>query len=293
MSPAITNRTHTTRYTARMVHARRIPCSRQVLSMSVVLTPCLAALLSTTVGCDTMQANRGIGSLSEMFQGPKPQDAVELAIDEYDPDRRYQGTALLANAPFAGEGPYIELFRDAARDEDAGVRQVGVRALGIHGEPEDVPLIIGLLEDDEWLVRMESARALQRLHNDQAINPLIERTEIDNELQAAVRAEAVHALGQYRENRVLQELIRALDDPSLAVNHNSLHSLEVLTGQNLGYEPAAWLAWLDETGEPFKAGRIYTYPGFERDKLWYEWIPFLGPPPNEAESVPVGLQPSF
>ena len=248
---------------------------------------------SPLVGCDTMEANRGAKSLLAVFQPPKPQDAVELAIDEYDADRRYQGTALLANAPFAGEGPYLELFRDAARDEDAGVRQVGVRALGIHGEPEDVPLIIGLLTDDEWLVRMESARALQRLHNEAAVVPLIERTTVENEQQAAVRAEAVHALGQYRANRVLQVLVRALDDPSLAVNHNALNSLEVLTGQNLGYEPAVWLAWLDDASDPFEAGRIYTYPGFERDKLWYEWIPFLGTPPNEAESVPVGLQPSY
>lgn len=250
-------------------------------------------MLAVLPGCESMEANRGAKSLLTVFQPPKPQDAVELAIDEYDADRRYQGTAMLANAPFAGEGPYLELFRDAARDEDAGVRQVGIRALGIHGEPEDVPVIIGLLEDDEWLVRMEAARALQRLHNPDAVTPLMERTKIENERQAAVRAEAVHALGQYRENRVLQVLVRALDDPSLAVNHHALESLEVLTGQNFGYEPAAWLAWFDEATDPFAAGRIYTYPGFERDKLWYEWFPFTGGPPNEAESVPVGLQPRF
>ena len=270
-----------------------MPISRSTLRKLALLGMPALFLGAPLAGCDTMEANRGAKSVLSVLQPPKPQDAVELALDEYDADRRYQGTALLANAPFAGAAPYLELFRDAARDEDAGVRQVGVRALGIHGEPEDVPLIIGLLDDEEWLVRMESARALQRLHNTDAVAPLIDRTVIETETQAAVRAEAVHALGQYRENRVLQVLVRALDDPSLAVNHHALESLEVLTGQNLGYEPAAWLTWLDQTDDAFRAGRVYTYPGFQRDKLWYEWIPFVGSPPNEAESVPVGLRPSF
>lgn len=227
------------------------------------------------------------------MQPPKPEDAVALALDEYDADKRYRGTALLANAPFGGERPYLELFREAVEDEDAGVRQVGVRAIGIHGEPEDVPAITARLTDDEWLVRMEAARALQRLHNPDAVVPLTERTTIDNEIQAAVRAEAVLALGQYRQARVLQSLVTALADPSLSVNYNAVAALEILTGQNLGFEPAAWLAWIERADDPFAAGRIYTYPGFERDKLWYEWIPFLGQPPNESDSVPVGLQPRF
>jgi HEAT repeat protein len=244
-------------------------------------------------GCEVMERGRGAKSILAVMQPAKPEDAVALALDEYDADKRYRGTALLANAPFGGERPYLELFRDALEDEDSGVRQVGVRAIGIHGEPEDVPSIISRLTDEEWLVRMEAARALQRLHNPDAVVPLTERTKIDNELHAAVRAEAALALGQYRQARVLQSLIMALGDPSLAVNHNAVAALEILTGQSLGFEPAAWLEWIEQAADPFEAGRIYTYPGFERGKLWYEWIPFLGQPPNEADSVPVGLQPRF
>ena len=244
-------------------------------------------------GCASMESARGAKSVLSAFQPPKPEDAVTLALDKYDADKRYRGTALLANAPYGGERPYLELFRDAIEDEDAGVRQIGVRALGIHGEPEDAPAIVKRLTDDEWLVRMEAARALQRLHNPDAIVALTERTTIDNELEAAVRAEAVNALGQYRQARVIQTLITALSDPSLAVNHSAILSLGVLTGQNLGFEPAAWLEWIEQADDPFEAGRIYTYPGFNRDKLWYEYIPFFGKPPNEADSVPVGLQPRF
>jgi len=240
-----------------------------------------------------MESARGAKSVLSVFQPPKPEDAVALALDKYDADKRYRGTAMLANAPFGGERPYLALFREAIEDQDAGVRQVGVRALGIHGEPEDVPAIVNRLTDDEWLVRMEAARALQRLHNPDAVTALTERTSIDNELQAAVRAEAVNALGQYRQARVIQTLITALGDPSLAVNHSAISSLEVLTGQNLGFEPAAWFEWIDQADDPFQAGRVYTYPGFNRSKLWYEYIPFFGRPPNEADSVPVGLQPRF
>ncbi|MBZ0171903.1 MAG: HEAT repeat domain-containing protein, partial [Phycisphaerales bacterium] len=207
---------------------------------------------------------RGAESLLALFQPPTPEDAVELALDEYDADKRYRGTALLANVPYGGEEPYLRLYEDAARDEDAGVRQVGVRALGIHGQPEHAGLIIERLGDEEWLVRMEAARALQRLHNEDAVVPLITRIRPEEEIQAAVRAEAAHALGQYRRPRVVQALIGALNDPSLAVNHNTLSALETLTGQNLGYEPAEWLAWLEQADDPFEAGRVYTYPGFQR-----------------------------
>lgn len=261
---------------------------------SPVLAPACATvaiflLLAPTTGCDTLQGARGAEGLFDLVKPATPEDAVEAALDEYDPDRRYRGTAELANASFASADPYLRLFEDAARDTDAGVRQVGVRALGIHGTPEHVPLLIERLEDDEWLVRHEAARSLQRLHGDEAVVPLVERLDRENETVAAVRAEAAHALGQFPEQRVLQSLIQALGDPNLAVNHNTVLALEFLTGQNLGYEPAAWLAWLDETDAPFAAGRVYTYPGFERDKIWFEHLPFLGAPPFEAESIPVGL----
>jgi len=240
--------------------------------------------------CDSLESARGTQGLFDLFQPPSPEDAVELAVDEYDPDKRYRGTAMLANAEFGGEDPYLRLFEDAARDPDAGVRQVGVRALGIHGTPEHVPLILERLEDEEWLVRREAARTLQRLHADEAVVPLMEHIDRDSEPNAGVRGEAAHALGQFPEQRVLQALIQALGDPSLAVNHNTIVALEFLTGQNLGYEPAAWLAWLEDTDDPFAAGRVYTYPGFERGKIWYEYIPFFDEPPYEAESIPVGLQ---
>ncbi len=255
-----------------------------------------ASMLSAT-GCGNIDLDlskaRGAESLSVLFKPTSPEDAVEMALDEYDADRRYRGTALLANAPYAGEEPYLKLFEDAAKDEDAGVRQVGVRALGIHGTPEHVPLLVERLEDEQWQVRMEAARALQRLHNDVAVAPLMERLDPEKEDQPAVRAEAALALGQYRQQRVVQALVAALNDPSLAVNHNALRSLETLTGQNFGFEPAEWLAWLDTADDPFAAGRVYTYPGFHRGKLWYEYIPFMPQPPNEAESVPVGLTPRF
>jgi HEAT repeat protein len=257
-----------------------------VLAMPVLLCP--LALLAP--GCDSFQDARGAeGLLDVMFQPTTPEDAVEDALDDFDPDRRYRGTAQLANAPWAGEEAYLRLYEDAAVDPDAGVREVAARALGIHGTPEHVPLLVTLLEDEEWLVRREAARSLQRLHGEEAIVPLMERVDIEIESVAAVRAEAAHALGQFPEERVVQALIKALQDPSLAVNHNTVLALEFLTGQNLGYEPADWLAWLDETDRPFVAGRVYTYPGFERDKMWYEYLPFLPPPPYEAESIPVGL----
>lgn len=240
-------------------------------------------------GCDAFDAARGAPTLAAVFAQPTAEDSTALAMDPYDPDKRYRGVTQLANADFGGADVYLRLYEDAASDEDSGVRQAGVRALGLHGTPEHVPLIAERLEDEDRLVRIEAARALQRLHDASAIRPLLTRLQMEVEDEAAVRAEAAHALGQYRRPQVLDGLIAALADPSLAVNHATVQSLETLTGQNFGLDQREWVAWTRGAEDPFRAGRVYAYPGFERDRKLYEYLPFVPEPPTEPAGAPVGL----
>lgn len=252
-----------------------------------------ACLLALAGGCGVMDSvPRGADSLLQVFEGPTPTEAAELALDKYNPDNRFRGVQLLANADFGGQEPYIPLYVDALKDEDPGVRWIGVRALGRHGDPEHVPMIIERLHDSDTLVRAESARTLQRLHNPVAIDALLNAIDPEAEPEASVRAEAAHALGQYAEPRVVQALIARLDDSSLAVNRNTLVALRTLTGQDFGLDRRAWLDWVDATPDLFAARQPYTYPVFQRDKKLVEWLPFVSPPPNEAESTPVGLPPT-
>lgn len=257
----------------------------------VFLGTMLALALSLLVGCDAPQLDMkpGATSIFQAFKEPSPAEAAAWSIDRYDANNRYRGTLLLAGASFAGEPVYMELFRDNVDDVDPGVRAAAARAIALHGQPEDAKYLIERLKDPEADVRVEAARGLQRLHNPEAIDPLLEALDAEKESEDRVRIEAALALGQYAENKVVEQLITALADPNLAVNRNTLLSLRVLTGQDLGYEQKAWLVWFKETPDIFAARGGYLYPAFSRDKNWWEYFPFVPPPPNEPSSVPVGL----
>jgi hypothetical protein len=270
---------------------------------------------SPMTGCDVFdRIQPGTKSLLSAFDPPSYEQAVEWALNSYDADERYRGIAMLTEAPFAGEPAYLALFRDKVTDDDAAVRQAAVRALGLHGNPDDALLIAQDLEDDDYLVRLAAAQALQKLHNPDVIDPLIAHLSLESmalrnarstaslairgadgerkiaeETEPAVRAEVALALGQYRTIKVVQSLIGALSDRSLAVNHNAIKSLTTLTGQDFGYDPGLWLDWIDATPDVFAAGRAYTYPGFSRPRHPIEWLPFVPQPPKAAEAPPVGL----
>lgn len=241
-------------------------------------------------GCDTSGMKRGAESILDVFAEPTPSEAVEMALDKYDADKRYQGTLLLSTQPFAGEELYMKLFVDNAKDKDPGVRTAATRAIANHGNSEHVPLLIERLTDEDRLVRIEAARGLQRIHSELAIDPLLKAIDEENESEAAVRSEAADALGQYAENKVLESLIAALDDPTLAVNARTLSSLKTLTGQDFGFDRRAWLDWYNGTKTPFTARSVYTYPAFNRSKQWIEYLPFVSQPPNEASTAPAGME---
>ncbi|MEM9065520.1 MAG: HEAT repeat domain-containing protein [Planctomycetota bacterium] len=262
-----------------------------------------AAIGGLGAGCGYMdlEAARGNDSLLAVFQGPSPTRAAEWALDPYNPDNRYRGTLILANEPFGGEGPYIDLFVDASDDVSANVRSAGVRGLANHGRPEHVAILIERLDDETELVRLEAARGLQRLHNPIAIEPLIAlleqetdevtRVQLLVEPNAEIRAAAADALGQYADRRVISSLATALNDADLIVNRNALSSLRTLTGQDFGMDPRGWLEWERTVTNPFEGRTAYTFPAFSRDRRLLEYIPIFPPPPNEASTTPIGMPP--
>jgi len=254
-----------------------------------------AILLSITLsaGCGSLgNAPRGAKSLKDII-APRtsPTTAAILATDEYNAENRYRGTTMLAAAPFGGDPIYLELYIDGTDDADPGVRATCIRALGRHGDPVHAPYLIEALSDDDRKVRIAGARALQRVHTNDAVPALIAAINEEKEPNADVRAGAADALGQYREPFVVQSLISALRDTRLVVNNRVQHSLNIMTGQDFGIDHAAWLKWYKSTDNLFAAGQIYTYPVFNRKKRIVEYLPFMGSPPNETASTPVGLNP--
>jgi len=273
-----------------------------------------SALVVSAPGCEVPESARGADSLFAVFAPPSPSQAAAWATDEYNPDLQYRGTILLANAPFGGEAPYIEMYLDYLDHTDGAVRAAAARGLANHGGPEHAPLLAEKLlfrevnpqqaehVEPDAFVRQEAARALQRLHNPEAVPALLGAIVEPNpaeriiaaEPDAEVRAAAAHALGQYAELRVLEALFNTgLSDSSLVVNRNARHALQTLTGQDFGYDRRAWREWFDGAGRdaPFAARQAYVYPVFQRDRSLIERLPFVPQPPNEPPSTPVGFSP--
>lgn len=235
----------------------------------------------------------GAKSVLESVEAVTPAEAAEMALDPYDADRRYRGLQLLGTATWAGDPVYVRLFESRLDDTDPGVRGVAVRALGAHGSPEHAARIAGMLgKDADPGVRLECGRALQRLHNPAAVDPLLAAIDRQQEPEATVRAAAARALGQYAQARVVEKLIASLADESLAVNAATASSLRTLTGQDFGYDRTAWQAWYKGTKDLFAARSAYVYEGFHRDRKWWEYLPFIPPPPHEPSAMPAGLDPA-
>jgi len=264
--------------------------SRALLPLLGVFTTC-SLLVSS--GCGTFDGvPRGTESLLEVLNPQiSPTQAAEMATDPYSAENRYKGITLLSSADFGGQPIYIELYIAGLADDDASVRGASVRALGRHGDPEQAPMIIEALSDEDDFVRLEAARALQRVHSNDAIDPLLLAIDQANEPNMDIRAAAADALGQYTQTRVVLGLIGALGDSRLGVNNRVQHSLMLLTGQNLGLDQRAWLDWYNATQNIFAGAQPYTYPVFNRKKKLVEYLPLIPPPPNETTGTPVGMDP--
>ena len=249
--------------------------------------------LMTLSGCGTFDdVPRGTTSLLQVLAPQtSPKEAADMATDPYSSENRYKGITLLSSADFGGQPIYIELYQDGLDDQDPSVRAASVRAIGRHGDPEHAPLILAALEDSDDFVRLEASRALQRVHSEEAIEPLLHHLDEKNEKNVDVRSSVAEALGQYRNTNVVLGLIAALGDPRLAVNNRVEHSLMMLTGQNFGLDQRAWLSWYNGTEAIFAGAQPYTYPVFHRKKKIIEYLPLIPPPPNETTSTPVGMDP--
>jgi len=268
----------------------------RIRGMASVLVP-IAALFAGCSIADQIDPNAKGDGLIELLLSPKPvTGTVADAQDPYDADKRTRGTLGLSMTPAGSEPVFVALYAANAKDAEPSVRAAAARALGRHGGPEQASLLIDLLRDTDAGVREEACRALQRIHDPAAVDPLLAATREpegakQGEEESKVRAQAAMALAQYRERRVVQGLIGALSDTSLAVNRNALSALRTLTGQDLGYDQRRWLAWAKDASDPFAGASVFQFPVYSRGPLFYERLPlpFITPAPNETSGPPAGV----
>ncbi len=251
--------------------------------LPAVLAPLLLA------GC---QGDGPFEAITSQFETMTPGEAARLAISPYDADDRRRGIAALAAAPWGGDKEYLRLYRTAVDDEDPTVRAVCLKALGMHGQPQDATILMTHLTHEDVLVRWEAAKALQKIHNPVVIDALIDRTVAANEDSPDVREAAARALGQYASRRVFNALVVALDDPDFSVVHAAHESLHTLTGADLGTRSREWVAWRNKhPGDLFDGRKAYTWKPYNRPWHWYNHLtpPFVKPADKPARP-PTGLE---
>src|SRR5215470_12978135 len=90
-------------------HRYTRPMARLWRNPSGALISTLAALALAVGGCEGNRASDNSQSVFDLLPAaPTPAQAAEWMFDPYDPDKRFRGTVLLANAPFGGTRQYVD-----------------------------------------------------------------------------------------------------------------------------------------------------------------------------------------
>jgi hypothetical protein len=263
---------------------------KRLASTACVALP--ASILLALGACDTISSD--LDAFTETFNPPTPAQAAAWAVDTTNPENQRRGIALLASAPWGGAQPYQQLYRlYVEQPTDPLVKSFAVRALGRHGDASDAKLVAKQLESPFRLVRLEAAKALQRLHDPTVADPMWKKL-VDQVEESEIRAELAVALGQYPNDAVFQALIAALDHRELAVNLAALDSLQTMTGQDFGLNQSAWIAWRAGLGNQagpsaaFRTDDRFLYPVFRRPKGVMDYILFWVPLNFEDPGMPIG-----
>ena len=224
-------------------------------------------------------------TLTEAVRGPSPEDSVAAAFDRADADNRRAALTQLAASEVGGEPALVRMYRLLITDPDPTVRAAAISALGRHGEPADASKVAARLdpagETEPLIVRWESAKSLRVLAADEASRRMVvDRLvrSVQDDPDADVRLASAQALGRYRQPRVFDALVIALNDVDFGVVEAARRSLSLLTGTNAGYDPRDWkdIARELQAGDGlFADAQPYTYRSYpEKRPLLKRLNPF-------------------
>lgn len=169
------------------------------------------------------------------------------------PDARRIGLTELAERPWGEKPPYTSRYAQIAAKEDNDylLRAAAIRALNRSREPGHTDLFIaGLSDESEW-VRLESAKALNRLPDAEAAPALLAVLSKPEEPKD-VRIAAAEAVQHYKKLDVARVLVGLLGDRDFGLAWQARRSLERITGQDFRYDDVAWLNYLTGTSSPLR-----------------------------------------
>jgi len=180
-----------------------------------------------------------------------PKRYALMMDDPQSPDARRVGVLELVERPWGESPPYTDRYAQIAAEADADylLRATAIRALNRSREPGHTDLFVKGLSDDSNWVRLESAKALNRLPDPAAAPALIAVLSKADEAKD-VRIAAAEALQHYQRLDVARVLVGLLGEREFGLAWQAHHSLKRVTGQDFGYNEAEWLAYLTSPSKP-------------------------------------------
>lgn len=185
----------------------------------------------------------------ELASGKTPTNAA-LSMESTLADQRRAGINDLVDRSFGKQSPYTDRYQQIAEfDPDPTVRAVAIRALNRARDDRATRTFIQALSDDNWIVRLEAAKALSNVPDPQAVGPLLKVLNNPSE-QIDVKIAAAEALRHYRSLEVARALVDQLVGHDFGLAWQARQSLRFMTGTDQKYDQSAWLNYLAGSQNP-------------------------------------------
>ena len=117
------------------------------------------------------------------------------------------------------------LIKKVLHDEDTGVRRDALIELGYQRSEAIYPLLVEQLEDPSGSIRHAAVISLARYGNAEAIDELV-KPKVIHSTTVNVRWATMAALGKLGDYRVIDHLIKAVDDPEWLVRNQAVTELK-------------------------------------------------------------------
>ncbi len=176
----------------------------------------------------------------DSMRGTTMLDAAEN-LKAPEPDKRRDAIAKLV-ARDVGKGlPYTDVYKSMGQfDADPLVRATAIRAINRARDNAARPVLTVALSDGHPSVRLEAAKALSHLP-DPAAEPRLRQLLANADEPTDTRIASADALRHFKTLDTQRGLIAQLNSQNFGVAWQCRRSLFLMTGQDLGYDEAAWL----------------------------------------------------
>jgi HEAT repeat protein len=158
-------------------------------------------------------------------EDPEPPQEAASVGEPGAPKEQSAGDKRLSSEESWGEAAATrkDPLLDALHDADGSVRRAAVEGISRRNDPNDTPLLLSALGDQDQIVRLEAVYALKdRLSPDMRRDALVEASGEGDEVGRRKAIEALADLGDQRDTPVL---VKALQDPDDSIRLEAIYAI--------------------------------------------------------------------